>query len=431
MPASGSGQNNYHCSFCGKAQAQVKRLIAGPDRVFICDECVALCSQIIAEESPTTPRDATGLMAQGLNPRWIYQKLDEYVVGQDLAKKTLSVAVYNHYKRVWSNGKPSDVELQKANILMVGPAGSGKTLLAQTLAKILDVPFAIADATSLTEAGYVGEDVENILLRLIQAADFDVARAEQGIIYIDEIDKIARKSPNPSITRDVSGEGVQQALLKIVEGCIANVPPQGGRKHPHQDFLQISTDNILFMCGGAFEGLGEMVEWRVAKDKVTIGFKAKDSKKRGSQESDDMLELTSPDDLLRYGFIPEMVGRLPVIASLKSLDKKDLIRVLSEPKNAFIKQYQYLFSIDNVELVFTDEALEASADGALKQGTGARGLRSILEQTLLDVMYELPTLNGVTRCVVDADAILRRSDVSLTDKNGDPVAMPSRTQKSA
>ena len=431
MPPARSGQNNYHCSFCDKPQGQVKRLIAGPDRVFICDECVALCGQIITEESPAPPRDASGLMAKGVNPKWIYQKLDEYVVGQERAKKVLSVAVYNHYKRIWSNQKPAYVELQKANILLVGPAGSGKTLLAQTLAKILDVPFAIADATSLTEAGYVGEDVENILLRLIQAADFDVARAEQGIIYIDEIDKISRKSPNPSITRDVSGEGVQQALLKIIEGYVANVPPQGGRKHPHQDFLQIKTDNILFMCGGAFEGLGEMVEWRVSKDKVTIGFKADSSKSRKPQAHEDALELVSADDLLRYGFIPELVGRLPVVASLKSLDKEALIKVLTEPKNAFIKQYQCLFKMDSVDLAFTDEALEAASDSALKQGTGARGLRSILENTLLDVMYELPSMSGVTRCVVDADAILGKRDVLLSDEQGEAVPMSPLVQKSA
>lgn len=431
MPTSKGVQNNYQCSFCDKAQSQVKRLIAGPDRVFICDECVALCGQIITEESPTPPRDATGLMAKRVSPKWMYKKLDEYVVGQSRTKKYLSVAVYNHYKRIWSNRKHSEVELQKANILMLGPTGSGKTLLAQTLAKILDVPFAIADATSLTEAGYVGEDVENILLRLIQAADFDVARAEQGIIYIDEIDKIARKSPNPSITRDVSGEGVQQALLKIIEGCVANVPPQGGRKHPHQDFLQIKTDDILFMCGGTFEGLAEMVEWRISKDKVSIGFNADRSSGKDSAAADDALEMVCADDLLKYGFIPELVGRLPVCVSLRKLDKEALISVLTEPKNAFVKQYQCLFEMDDVELVFTDEALGAAADEALKHGTGARGLRSILENTLLDVMYELPSLNGVTKCIVDEDAILGKSDVSLIAKTGERVPMPTREQKSA
>ena len=431
MPPAKSGQNNYHCSFCGKAQGQVKRLIAGPDRVFICDECVALCSQIIAEESPAPPRDPTGLMAKGVNPKWLYERMAEYVVGQEQAKKVLSVAVYNHYKRIWSNQTPSDVELQKANILLLGPAGSGKTLLAQTLAKILDVPFAIADATSLTEAGYVGEDVENILLRLIEAADFDIARAEQGIIYIDEIDKIARKSPNPSITRDVSGEGVQQALLKIIEGAVANVPPQGGRKHPHQDFLQIKTDNILFMCGGAFEGLGELVDWRVSKDKVSMGFNARIAKTKDAESGDDVLEMVSPDDLLAYGFIPELVGRLPLVVSLKRLDKEALIRVLTEPKNAFVKQYQALFRMDSVELVFTDEAMEAAADEALKQGTGARALRSILEHTLLDVMYEMPSLGRVARCTVEADAILGKSPVSLLSESGDPVSLPAMEKKSA
>ena len=431
MPTPRGRNNDFRCSFCGKAQSQVKRLIAGPDSVFICDECVALCGQIITEESPAPSRDSSGLLSKGVNPKWIFQKLEEYVVGQERAKRVLSVAVYNHYKRVWSNQTPTNVELQKANILLLGPAGSGKTLLAQTLAKTLDVPFAIADATSLTEAGYVGEDVENILLRLIQAADFDLPRAEQGIIYIDEIDKIARKSPNPSITRDVSGEGVQQALLKIIEGCVANVPPQGGRKHPHQDFLQIKTDNILFMCGGAFEGLGELVEWRVSKDKVSIGFNAGNAETDGSGPYDDVLELVSSDDLLSYGFIPELVGRLPVAVSLKALNKDDLIQVLTEPKNAFVKQYQALFKMDDVELVFTDGALEASADEALKQGTGARALRSILEQTLLDVMYELPTLSGVTRCTVDSDAILGEAQVSLQRDSGSTIPMPSREQKSA
>jgi ATP-dependent Clp protease ATP-binding subunit ClpX len=425
-----TGRTDYQCSFCGKVQTQVKRLIAGPDRVFICDECVTLCDQIIAEEIPAHPRDPSGLMAKGLNPKWVSQRLDEYVVGQEQAKKVVSVAVYNHYKRVWSQRKSEDVELQKANILLLGPSGSGKTHLAQTLARILEVPFAIADATSLTEAGYVGEDVENILLRLIQAADYDVALAEQGIIYIDEIDKIARKSSNPSITRDVSGEGVQQALLKIIEGCVANVPPQGGRKHPHQEFLQISTDNILFICGGAFEGMDGIIERRVFKNHQNMGF-GTTNLTGSSDHKDGILQHITADDLLDYGFIPEFVGRLPVVSGLKGLNKNDLVRVLTEPKNSFIKQYQSLFEMDNVELSFTEDALEAAADQAMKRKTGARGLRSILEQTLLEVMYELPSMTGVTGCLVNADAIVGKSSATLVMANGESVPMPQVGQKSA
>ena len=431
MPAPRASRTNYRCSFCGKVQAQVKRLIAGEDRVFICDECVTLCEQMIAEGSPPAQQDSAGPVNRGLSPKWLYQRLDEHVVGQEKAKKVLSVAVYNHYKRGWSNQHQDDVELQKANILMLGPAGSGKTLLAQTLAKVLDVPFAIADATSLTEAGYVGEDVENILLRLIQAADYDVARAEQGIIYIDEIDKIARKSPNPSITRDVSGEGVQQALLKIVEGCVANVPPQGGRKHPHQDFLQIKTDNVLFMCGGAFEGLADIVDRRVSKDRLTIGFQTSSSRDRHAGPGEEMLQHVLPDDLLEYGFIPEFVGRLPVSVGLLSLDKDALVKVLTEPKNAFVKQYKCLFKMEGVDLEFTDEALEAAAEQALKNKTGARGLRTILEQTLLEVMYELPSTKGINRCVVEADAIRGDAAVSLYTQSGEITPLPTIEQKSA
>ena len=427
-----SSQNDYTCSFCSKPQAQVKRLIAGPDRVFICDECVTLCDQIISEEAAEKVASAENPLDKGLTPRSIFTKLEEYVIGQENAKKALSVAVYNHYKRIWSNQQAnSDVELQKANILMFGPSGSGKTYLAQTLARILDVPFAIADATSLTEAGYVGEDVENILLRLIQSADFDISRAEQGIIYIDEIDKIARKSPNPSITRDVSGEGVQQALLKIIEGCIANVPPQGGRKHPHQEFMQIRTDDILFMVGGAFEGMTEIIEKREYTNKNSIGFNREQITAVKDNEESKIRHLLSPDDLMEYGFIPEFVGRLSVIATLDNLCREELIQVLTEPKNAFIKQYEYLFQMDDVKLKFTENALSAAADKAIVQNTGARGLRAILESTLLDVMYELPTLQDVTHCIVDASAINGEGPVEMSKEGGELIQLPGLQRQSA
>ena len=404
MPAKGGSRVTYICSFCGKNQDQVRRLIAGPGAVYICDECVELCREIIQEDKSSPARPKVPLQRVP-PPKVIYQQLSEYVVGQEQAKKVLSVAVYNHYKRIGA-GQSKDVELEKSNIMLLGPTGCGKTLLARTLAKVLDVPFTIADATALTEAGYVGEDVENILLRLIQAADFDVAKAERGIIYIDEIDKITRKSgDNPSITRDVSGEGVQQALLKIIEGCVANVPPQGGRKHPHQDFIQINTANVLFVCGGAFQGLDAIVDGRVGKGRRTIGFRSGMAEADPARTADELLTQVVHDDLLRYGLIPEFVGRIATVVSLQSLDRDALVRVLTEPKNALVRQFQEFFSLDGVELVFTDDALGAAAEEALRHKTGARGLRTVLEDCLLDVMYEVPSRGDVKKCVVDGDAI--------------------------